>query len=102
MLTLDGRFLQRQGCCGVAIDDACEEAIKIENKWIGGYGHKVTALKGLNRIPDAIICLEKILNLPNCNMKYTLQELIKLNRRMGDDDKAKEYEKKLKDLNAGT
>ena len=82
--------------------DSCEEAIKIENKFVGAFEHKVDALKGLNRIPDAIICLEKILNLPNCNMKYTLQELIKLNRRMGDDDKAKEYEKKLKELNVGT
>ena len=81
--------------------DSCEEAIKIENKWAGAFEHKADALKGLNRIPDAIICLEKMLNLPDCKMKTTLQELIKLNRRMGDDDKVKEYENKLKELNVG-
>ena len=40
--------------------------------------------------------------MPGCRMKLALKELIKLNRRLGDIDKQKEYEKKLKELDEGT
>ena len=82
--------------------NSCEKAFKIPSDYWGLFEQKVRALIGLEKYPDAIIWLEKSLNMPGCRMKLALKELIKLNRRLGDIDKQKEYEKKLKDLDEGT
>ena len=82
--------------------NSCEKAFKIPSDHWGLVEQKARALIGLEKYPDAIIWLEKSLNMPGCRMKLALKELIKLNRRLGDIDKQKEYEKKLKDLDEGT
>jgi superkiller protein 3 len=82
--------------------NSCEESLKINNKYTRAYEQKVRALRELKRYPDAIIWVEKLLNLPNCDMKNSIKELIRLYRRTGDEDKQKEYEKKLKELDEGT
>jgi Tfp pilus assembly protein PilF len=82
--------------------NSCEKAFKIDNKFQFAFEQKIRALIGLEKYPDAIIWLEKSLNLPDCETRNTIKRLIKLNRRMGDIDKQKEYEKKLKELDEGT